>query len=102
MSEGNGEAARIWAYRVRDLNKIQSEAFHQVEEIPGLADTIATENYVSTNTQIYRVVEIDKLTITMPDDSAHIGIMIFIVLSVDSDFPIFLRGIHTTKEFINP
>ena len=33
LSEGNGEAARIRGDRVRDLNKIQSEAYRQVEEI---------------------------------------------------------------------
>jgi membrane protease subunit HflC len=31
LSEGNGEAARIRGNRVRDLNKIQSEAYRQVE-----------------------------------------------------------------------
>jgi membrane protease subunit HflC len=38
LSEGNGEAARIRGNRVRDMNKIQSEAYRQVEEIRGLAD----------------------------------------------------------------
>jgi membrane protease subunit HflC len=36
LSEGNGEAARIRGNRVRDLNKIQSEAYRAVEEIRGL------------------------------------------------------------------
>jgi len=45
LSEGNGEAARIRGNRVRDLNKIQSEAYRQVEEIRGLADAKATEIY---------------------------------------------------------
>jgi membrane protease subunit HflC len=35
LSEGNGEAARIRGNRVRDLNKIQSEAYRAVEEIRG-------------------------------------------------------------------
>jgi membrane protease subunit HflC len=43
LSEGNGEAARIRGNRVRDLNKIQSEAYREVEEIRGLADAKATE-----------------------------------------------------------
>src|SRR6476660_2648491 len=45
LSEGNGEAARIRGNRVRDLNKIQSEAYRQVEEIRGVADAKATEIY---------------------------------------------------------
>lgn len=31
LSEGNGEAARIRGNRVRDLNKIQSEVYREVE-----------------------------------------------------------------------
>ncbi len=48
LSEGNGEAARIRGNRVRDLNKIQSEAYRAVEEIRGLADAKATEIYAGT------------------------------------------------------
>jgi HflC protein len=47
LSEGNGEAARIRGNRVRDLNKIQSEAYRQVEEIRGIADAKATEIYAA-------------------------------------------------------
>lgn len=45
LSEGNGEAARIRGNRVRDLNKIQSEAYQEVEEIRGLADASAADIY---------------------------------------------------------
>jgi len=45
LSEGNGEAARIRGNRVRDLNKIQSEAYRQVEEIRGLAGTAKARIY---------------------------------------------------------
>ena len=51
LSEGNGEAARIRGNRVRDLNKIQSEAYRQVEEIRGLADAKATEIYAGAYNQ---------------------------------------------------
>lgn len=37
LSKGNGEAARIRGNRVRDLNKIQSEARRQVDEICDVA-----------------------------------------------------------------
>ncbi len=37
LSEGNGEAARIRGNRARDLNKIQSEACREAEEIRGAA-----------------------------------------------------------------
>ena len=51
LSEGNGEAARIRGNRVRDLNKIQSEAYRQVEEIRGVADAKATEIYAKAYNQ---------------------------------------------------
>jgi membrane protease subunit HflC len=51
LSEGNGEAARIRGNRVRDLNKIQSEAYRQVEEIRGVADAKATEIYAAAYNQ---------------------------------------------------
>ena len=51
LSEGNGEAARIRGNRVRDLNKIQSEAYREVEEIRGIADAKATEIYASAYNQ---------------------------------------------------
>ncbi len=51
LSEGNGEAARIRGNRVRDLNKIQSEAYQQVEEIRGVADAKATEIYARAYNQ---------------------------------------------------
>lgn len=51
LSEGNGEAARIRGNRVRDLNKIQSEAYRAVEEIRGVADAKATEIYARAYNQ---------------------------------------------------
>ena len=51
LSEGNGEAARIRGNRVRDLNKIQSEAYKQVEEIRGVADAKAAEIYAKAYNQ---------------------------------------------------
>jgi hypothetical protein len=51
LSEGNGKAARIRGKRIRDLNKIQSEACREVEEIRGLADAKATEIYARAYNQ---------------------------------------------------
>ena len=45
LSEGNGEAARIRGNRGRDLNKIQSEAYRQGEEIRGVR--IAVEVHIA-------------------------------------------------------
>src|SRR5215211_7430943 len=65
LSEGHGEAARIRGNRVRDLNKIQSEAYRQVEEIRGVADAKATEIYARAYNQSPEAVEFYEFTRTM-------------------------------------
>src|SRR5579864_6529726 len=65
LSEGNGEAARIRGNRVRDLNKIQSEAYRQVEEIRGVADAKATEIYSKAYNQSPEAVAFYEFTRTM-------------------------------------
>ena len=98
LSEGNGEAARIRGNRVRDLNKIQSEAYRQVEEIRGLADAKATEIYASAYNQNPQAVEFYEFTRTMASYPAIIGESTTIVLSTDSDLFKFLKGMSPNKE----
>jgi len=102
LSEGNGEAARIRGNRVRDLNKIQSEAYRQVEEIRGLADAKATEIYAGAYNQSPQAVEFYEFTRTMASYSEIIGKNTTIVLSTDSDLFKFLKGMSANKEYINP
>ncbi|WP_461521470.1 protease modulator HflC [Porticoccus sp.] len=92
LSEGNGEAARIRGNRVRDLNKIQSEAYRQVEEIRGLADAKATEIYAQAYNQSPQAVEFYEFTRTMASYPSIIGDSTTIVLSTDSDLFKFLKG----------
>jgi modulator of FtsH protease HflC len=93
LSEGNGEAARIRGNRVRDLNKIQSEAYRQVEEIRGLADAKATEIYSGAYNQSREAVEFYEFTRTMQAYKSIIGKDTTLVLSTDSDLFKFLKGI---------
>ena len=65
LSEGNGEAARIRGNRVRDLNRIESEAYRQVEEIRGVADAKATEIYARAYNQSPEAVAFYQFTRTM-------------------------------------
>ncbi len=58
LSEGNGEAASIRGNRIRDLNKIQSEAYRQVEEIRGVADAEATAIYARAYNQSPQAVRV--------------------------------------------
>ena len=92
LSEGNGEAARIRGNRVRDLNKIQSEAYRQVEEIRGVADAKATEIYASAYNQSRESVEFYEFTRTMQSYKSIIAEDTTLVLSTDSDLFKFLKS----------
>ncbi|MCF7982177.1 MAG: protease modulator HflC [Pseudomonadales bacterium] len=98
LSEGNGEAARIRGNRVRDLNKIQSEAYRQVEEIRGLADAKATEIYATAYNQSPEAVAFYEFTRTMASYPTVIGDSTTLVLSTDSDLFRFLKGMSPAKE----
>src|SRR6266571_2813195 len=92
LSEGNGEAARIRGNRVRDLNKIQSEAYRQVEEIRGLADAKATEIYARAYNQSPEAVAFYEFTRTMQSYKSIIADNTTLVLSTGSDLFKFLKG----------
>lgn len=101
LSEGNGEAARIRGNRVRDLNKIQSEAYRQVEEIRGLADAKATEIYAGAYNQSAQSVAFYEFTKTMQAYQSIIADNTTLVLSTDSDLFKFLKGMNPEKHKTN-
>lgn len=92
LAEGNGEAARIRGNRVRDLNKIQSEAYQKVEEIRGLADAKATQIYSKAYNQSPQSVDFYQFTRTMQAYKSIITKDSTIVLSTDSDLFKYLKG----------
>jgi len=92
LSEGNGEAARIRGNRVRDLNKIQSEAYRAVEEIRGVADAKASEIYASAYNQSSESVAFYEFTRTMQSYKSIIANNTTLVLSTNSDMFKFLKG----------
>jgi len=92
LSEGNGEAARIRGNRVRDLNKIQSEAYRAVEEIRGVADAKATEIYAKAYNQSPQAVSFYEFVRTMQAYESIISEDTTLVLSTDSDLFKFLKG----------
>jgi len=97
LSEGNGEAARIRGNRLRDLNKIQSEAYRQVEEIRGLADAKATEIYAQAYNQSPQAVSLYEFTRTMQAYRSIISNNTTLILSTDSELFKFLKGINAHK-----
>jgi len=92
LSEGNGEAARIRGNRVRDLNKIQSEAYKQVEQIRGLADAKATEIYARAYNKSPEAVAFYEFTRTMQSYKSMVGDNTTLVLTTGSDLFKFLKG----------
>jgi modulator of FtsH protease HflC len=92
LSEGNGEAARIRGNRVRDLNKIQSEAYRKVEEIRGVADAKATDIYAKAYNQSPEAAAFYEFTRTMQAYKTIIEQNTTLVLSTDSDLFKFLKG----------
>lgn len=92
LSEGNGEAARIRGNRVRDLNKIQSEAYRSVEEIRGLADAKATAIYAGAYNQSPQAAAFYEFTRTMQAYKTMIADNTTLVLSTDSDLFGFMKG----------
>jgi membrane protease subunit HflC len=101
LSEGNGEAARIRGNRVRDLNKIQSEAYRQVEEIRGVADAKATEIYARAYNQSPEAVAFYEFTRTMQAYKSVIADNTTLVLSTDSDLFKFIKSM-TPADKVDP
>ena len=100
LSEGNGEAARIRGNRVRDLNKNQSEAYRQVEEIRGVADAKATEIYARAYNQSPEAVAFYEFTRTMQSYKSIIAENTTLVLSTGSDLFKFLKGMTTDGDVV--
>jgi membrane protease subunit HflC len=97
LSEGNGEAARIRGNRVRDLNKIESEAYREVEEIRGVADAKATEIYANAYNQSAESVAFFEFTRTMQAYKSMIAENTTLVLSTESDLFRFLKGMPQVR-----
>ncbi|OLQ80561.1 HflC protein [Photobacterium proteolyticum] len=98
LSEGKGEAARIRGNRVRDLNKIQSEAYRKVEEIRGLADAKAANIYARAYNQNPQAVSLYEFTRTMQSYRSILSRETTLILSTDSDLFKFLKQIDTEIE----
>ena len=85
---------------MRDLNKIQSEAYRQVEEIRGLADAKATEIYAKSYNQSPEAVAFYEFTRTMQAYKTIVAENTTLVLSTDSDLFKFLKGMAPAGEVV--
>ena len=85
---------------MRDLNKIQSEAYRQVEEIRGTADAKAAEIYASAYNQSPESVSFYEFTRTMQSYMSIIATNTTLVLSTNSDVFKFLKGMAPDTEIV--
>ena len=85
---------------MRDLNKIQSEAYRQVEEIRGVADAKATEIYARAYNQSPEAVAFYEFTRTMQSYKSIIAENTTIVLSTNSDLFKFLKGMVPDSDVV--
>ena len=90
-SQGQGEARKILGEKERELKRITSEAYRTAQEIKGKAEAEATKLYAeafSVDPEFYSFTQtLDTYSLTMDKDSS-------LVLSTDSDFLKYLKGIH--------
>ena len=82
----------VYAAGLRDLNKIQSEAYRQVEEIRGAADAKATQIYAAAYNQSSEAVAFYEFTRTMQSYKSIISENTTLVLSTNSELFKFLKG----------
>jgi membrane protease subunit HflC len=82
---------------VRDLNKIQSEAYRQVEEIRGIADAKASEIYAKAYNQSPESIAFYEFTRTMQSYPTIIAENTTLVLSTDSDLFMFLKTMNAEQ-----
>lgn len=88
---------------MRDLNKIQSEAYRQVEEIRGLADAKAAEIYAQAYNQSPQAANLYEFTRTLQAYKAIMTENTTLILSTESDLFKFLKRISPpVSEQITP
>ncbi|NLF69071.1 MAG: protease modulator HflC [Candidatus Anammoximicrobium sp.] len=90
-AEGEGEAARILGNKERDLDKIESEAYREVQIIRGTADAKATEIYARAYNQTPEAAALYEFVKSMETYKSVIGQDATLVLSTDTDLFRFLK-----------
>lgn len=91
-SEGEGEAAKILGTKERDLQRIESEAYRQVQIIRGEADAKAAEIYAQAFNQSPEAVEFYRFLRTMETYEKTFSNDTTLILSTDSDLFRYLKG----------
>ncbi len=97
-SEGNGEAAKILGNMERELRRIKSEAYKEVQTLMGEADAKATEIYAAAYNQSPESVEFYQFVRTMELYGEMLGGDSTVILSTESDLFKYLKEVEPVLE----
>ena len=92
-SEGAGEAAKIDGRREKDLQRIQSDAYHKVQEVKGDADAKASEVYARAYTSSPSAADFYSFLQTLDTYRKTLGSDSTVVFTTESDFFRLLKRI---------
>ncbi|MDE0839048.1 MAG: protease modulator HflC [Kiritimatiellae bacterium] len=90
-SEGEGEAEIILGNKERDLRKIESEAYKEIQEIMGQADAKATEVYASAYNKSPEAIELYTFVKTLETYESSLDANTTLILTTDSDLFRYLK-----------
>lgn len=96
-SEGEGEAAIILGNKERDLRRLESEAYREVQKIRGEADAKASAIYAEVYGQSTQAAEFYGFLRTMETYQKGLGKDTTLMLSTDSDLFRFLKQVSPTN-----
>jgi len=96
-SEGEGEAAIILGNKTRDLSRIESEAYREVQKIQGEADAKATAIYAQAYGQSATAAEFYAFLRTMETYQKALGRDTTVMLSTESDLFRYFKQVNPTN-----
>ena len=96
-SEGEGEAAKILGNKERDLRRIESESYREVQTIRGQADAKATEIYARAYGSNPGAAEFHRFLRTMETYNKSLSNDTTLILSTDSDLFRYLKHSSPAK-----
>lgn len=97
-SQGAGEAAKITGKKERDLLKLQSEAYRQVEEIHGEADANASAIYAEAYTRSPEASSFYEFTKTLETYKKVLTSDVSLILTTDSPLFNLLKSFESVGE----
>jgi len=101
-SEGAGEAAKIIGNKGRDLRRIESEAYQQVQKLTGKADAEATAIYAAAYNQSPQSREFYEFLRALETYQSSFGKDTTIILTTDSPLLRFFKGAGAVSNQATP